>query len=71
MSLLDPPPKVQRYEWPRADDVLHLDIKPVARIRGIGHRIHGDRALTGGVGYENAHVAIDDATRLANVESAS
>jgi transposase InsO family protein len=69
VSRLDPPPVVQRYEWPHAGDLLHLDIKPLARIRGIGHRIHGDRARSqDGVGYEYAHVAIDDATRLAYVE---
>lgn len=69
VSRLEPPPVVQRYEWPHAGDLLHLDIKPLARIRGIGHRIHGDRARTqDGVGYEYAHVAIDDATRLAYVE---
>lgn len=69
VSRLDPPPIVQRYEWPHAGDLLHLDIKPLARIRGIGHRIHGDRTRSqDGVGYEYAHVAIDDATRLAYVE---
>jgi transposase InsO family protein len=69
VSRLDPPPVVQRYEWPHAGDLLHLDIKPLARIRGVGHRIHGDRSRThSGGGYEYAHVAIDDATRLAYVE---
>lgn len=69
VSRLDPPPVIQRYEWPHAGDLLHLDIKPLARIRGVGHRIHGDRARSqGGVGYEYAHVAIDDATRVAYVE---
>lgn len=69
VSRLDPPPVVQRDEWPHAGDLLHLDIKPLARIRGVGHRIHGDRARSqAGVGYEYAHVAIDDATRLAYVE---
>jgi transposase InsO family protein len=69
ISRLDAPPIVQRYEWPHAGDLLHLDIKPLARIRGIGHRIHGDRSRTQeGVGYEYAHVAIDDATRVAYVE---
>jgi transposase InsO family protein len=69
VSRLDPPVVVQRYEWPHAGDLLHLDIKPLARIRGVGHRIHGDRARSQeGVGYEYAHVAIDDATRLAYVE---
>lgn len=66
---LEPPPAIQRYQWPHAGDLLHLDIKPLSRIRGVGHRIHGDRAQRArGVGYEYVHVAIDDATRLAFVE---
>ena len=36
-----PPVPVQRYEWPTAGDLLHLDIKPLGRIDGIGHRITG------------------------------
>jgi transposase InsO family protein len=69
VSRLDPSPVVQRYEWPHAGDLLHLDIKPLSRIRGVGHRIHGDRAQRRrGVGYEYVHVAIDDATRVAYVE---
>jgi transposase InsO family protein len=69
VSRLDPPPVIQRYEWPHAGDLLHLDIKPLSRIRGIGHRIHGDRSVKQrGVGYEYVHVAIDDATRVAYVE---
>jgi transposase InsO family protein len=59
----------RRYEWPQAGDLLHVDIKPLARIKGIGHRITGDLSTKQrGVGYEYAHVAIDDATRLADVE---
>ena len=69
VRLLDPRPPIQRYEWPHAGDLLHLDIKPLARIRGIGHRIHGDRQRQEkGAGYEYVHVAVDDATRLAYVE---
>ncbi len=64
-----PQPPVRRYEWPDAGDLLHVDIKPLARIKGIGHRITGDLATKQrGIGYEYAHVAIDDATRLAYVE---
>ena len=69
ISRLDAPPVIQRYEWPHAGDLLHLDIKPLGRIHGLGHRIHGDRARRArGVGYEYVHVAIDDATRVAYVE---
>lgn len=69
VSRLEPPAVIQRYEWPHAGDLLHLDIKPLSRIRGVGHRIHGDlSAKHRGVGYEYVHVAIDDATRVAYVE---
>jgi len=69
VSQLEPPPVIQRYEWPHAGDLLHLDIKPLGRIRGVGHRIHGDRTQRArGIGYEYVHVAIDDATRVAFVE---
>jgi len=69
LRCLDPRPIVQRYEWPHAGDLLHLDIKPLARIYGVGHRIHGDRQRRHpGHGWEYAPVAIDGATRLANVE---
>jgi transposase InsO family protein len=69
IASLTPSPVIQRYEWPHAGDLLHLDIKRLGRIRGIGHRIHGDRARSPrGGGWEFVHVAIDDATRLAYVE---
>jgi transposase InsO family protein len=70
LALLEPRPLVQRYEWPHAGDLLHLDIKPLGRIRAVGHRFRG-RAVhphTRGGGWEYAHVAVDDATRLAYVE---
>ena len=64
-----PPVPVQRYEWPQAGDLLHLDIKPLGRIGGVGHRIHGDRRrATRGIGWEYVHVAIDDHSRIAYVE---
>jgi transposase InsO family protein len=66
---LDPPRPANRYEWPAAGDLLHLDIKKLARIGRVGHRIHGDRRTrVAGIGWEFVHVAIDDATRLGYVE---
>jgi transposase len=60
---------VQRYEWPHAGDLLHLDIKPLGKIDGLGHRIHGDRRRRApGVGWEYVHVAVDDHSRMAYVE---
>ncbi|HEX7138877.1 MAG TPA: IS481 family transposase [Vicinamibacterales bacterium] len=64
-----PRPPIHRYEWPHAGDLLHVDIKPLARIAGVGHRIHGDQShRRRGGGYEYVHVAVDDATRVAYVE---
>jgi transposase InsO family protein len=69
VALLEAAPPVQRSEWPRAGDLLHLDMKRLGRIAGVGHRIHGDRrARVRGIGWEYLHVAVDDATRLAYVE---
>ena len=69
VALLEPAPLVQRYEWPRVGDLLHLDLKRLGRVTQIGHRIHGDRRRRGRhVGWEYLHVAIDDATRLTYAE---
>ena len=61
---------MQRYEWERHGGLIHIDIKPLARFRKVDHRITGDRQRgpSYGVGYNNVHVAVDDATRLAYVE---
>lgn len=69
LATLEPPPVVRRYEWANAGDLLHIDLKRLGRIAGVGHRIHGDRrARVRGIGWEFLHVAIDDATRLTYVE---
>lgn len=69
VALLEPPAPVQRYEWPHVGDLLHVDLKRLGRVVGIGHRIHGDRRRrTRQAGWEYLHVAIDDATRLTYAE---
>ena len=40
---LDRKPAVQRYEWQRPGDLIHIDIKSLARLRKVGYRITGDR----------------------------
>lgn len=66
---LEPRPVVVRYERQAPGELIHLDIKKLARIEGIGHRIHGDRSrCSPGAGWEFAHVAIDDFSRLAYAE---
>jgi transposase InsO family protein len=63
---LEPPEPVRRYEHPDPGALLHLDIKTLARIDGVGHRITGDRSRHAcGVGWEFVHVAIDDHSRVA------
>ena len=67
---LDPKAPVQRYERETPGDLIHIDVKKLARFRRVGHRITGNRqqGRSTGVGYDRVHVAIDDATRLAYVE---
>lgn len=61
---------VQRYERERPGELLHLDIKSLGRIGVVGHRIHGDRRrYVRGVGWEHVHVCVDDASRVAYVET--
>ena len=69
LALLEPAEPVQRYEWPHVGDLLHIDVKRLARVVGIGHRIHGDRRRrTRKAGWEYLHITIDDATRLTYAE---
>lgn len=66
---LEPPPTIRRYERRHAGDLLHLDIKKLGRFRQPGHRVTGDRGrVSRGAGWEFAHVAVDDFSRLAYVE---
>jgi transposase InsO family protein len=69
VALVEPTGPLQRYEWPHVGDLLHIDLKRLGRVVGIGHRIHGDRRRRSRkVGWEFLHVAIDDATRLTYAE---
>jgi transposase InsO family protein len=66
---LSAPPPVVRYQRARPGELLHVDIKPLGRIGQVGHRIHGDHSRRSrGVGWEQVHVCVDDATRVAYVE---
>src|SRR5258706_4349664 len=45
LRLLDPPEPPNRYERKKPGELLHLDVKKLARIAGhVGHPIHGDHA---------------------------
>jgi transposase InsO family protein len=67
-----------RYERRRPGELIHIDVKKLGRIRGVGHRISGSRASqaktrvngrrTGVAGWEFVHIAVDDYSRLAYAE---
>ena len=69
LSRLEPEEPVVRYERAAPGELVHMDTQKLARIRRVGHRIHGDRSKkVYGAGWEFAHVCVDDHTRLAYVE---
>jgi transposase InsO family protein len=67
-----------RYERDRPGELVHVDVKKLGRVRGVGHRISGSRASqaktrrVGKVrevkGWEYVHIAVDDYSRLAYAE---
>jgi transposase InsO family protein len=66
---LEPPEPPRRYEKQHPGELVHLDIKKLGKIRGVGHRITGKRQHGNrGIGWDYVHVAIDDRSRLAYVE---
>lgn len=69
LRYLNPPPPVQRYEWGRPGEMVHMDIKKLGRIVQPSHRVTGDRRHSlRDVGWEYAHAAIDDCTRYTYAE---
>ena len=69
LKALDPKQPVVRYEREAAGELLHMDMKKLGRIAVPGHRVTGDpRDHTRGVGWEVAHVAIDDHSRVGFVQ---
>jgi transposase InsO family protein len=69
LSALEPQePRRPRYERATPGEIIHIDIKKLARFRKVGHRITGDRTShtnKRGVGWEFVHVGIDDHSRVA------
>jgi transposase InsO family protein len=64
--MLEPAIPVIRYEHPAPGDLLHIDIKKLARIHKPGHRLTGNpQDETRGAGWEFLYVAIDDHSRIA------
>ena len=66
MRDLEPAPVVMRYERDAPGDLLHIDIKRLARIARPSHRVTGNRRdKVPGIGAEYVHIAIDDYSRVA------
>ena len=61
-----PREEVVRYERSRPGELVHVDIKKLARILRPGHRVTGDRRdqAKGKAGWQHLFVAIDDHSRL-------
>ncbi len=66
LAALQPPEPIVRYERATPGELLHIDIKKLGRISGVGHRITGDRAKNRnrGIGWDAVHLAIDDHSRV-------
>lgn len=69
LKALDPVAPRMRYERSAPGELLHLDTKKLGRIERPGHRVTGDRRdSVAGAGWEFAHVAIDDHSRVGFVQ---
>ena len=69
IKMLEPVRPIVRYERSVAGDLLHVDIKKLARIHKPGHRITGNpQDETRGAGWEFLYVAVDDYSRMAYVD---
>ena len=68
IRMLEPKLPPNRYEHPCPGDLLHIDIKKLARIHRPGYRITGNpQDETRGAGWEFLYVAVDDHSRMAYV----
>jgi transposase InsO family protein len=69
-SRLEPLEPVNRYEHQRPGELVHLDVKKLARFDRPGHRMlgRGRGRFETGAGYEYLHVCVDDYSRVVYVE---
>ena len=70
LSRLEPVEPPNRYCRRHPGELIHVDVKKLARFNHPGHRVTGTRtgARNYRVGWEFVHVAVDDCSRLAYVE---
>jgi transposase InsO family protein len=68
-AAVQPRPPANRYEYAAVGELVHLDIKKLARFWQVGKRALQDgKRRSEGAGWSYAHVAIDDHSRHAVVE---
>jgi len=69
-SRLEPPEPPNRYECARPGELLHIDVKKLARFHRPGHRLlgRGRGRFETAAGFEYLHVCVDDHSRLAYAE---
>src|SRR5262245_63578420 len=67
LAALEP---INRYEHQRPGELVHLDVKKLARFVRPGHRLlgRGPGRWETGAGYEYLHVCVDDYSRVVYVE---
>ena len=69
LQALEPAEPPRRYQHEHPGELVHLDIKRLARFWRPGHRVTGNRHTDSrGAGWEYVHVAIDDRSRVAFTE---
>ena len=70
LSRLEPPEPPNRYCRRHPGELVHLDVKKLARFNRPGHRVtgRGPGHYNHQPGWEAVHVAVDDTSRLAYVE---
>jgi transposase InsO family protein len=70
-SRLEPPEPPNRYERSRPGELVHIDVKKLARFHRPGHKLLGrgpGRYDERQMGYDYVHVCVDDYSRLAYAE---
>lgn len=71
LSALEPKPPRPRYERKTPGEILHMDIKKLGKFSKAGHRFTGvmtGSRNNGSPGWEYAHVAIDDHSRVGRID---
>jgi transposase InsO family protein len=71
LSRLEPPEPPNRYCRRHPGELIHIDVKKLARFKVAGHRVTGRTkgyARTRRAGWEFVHIAIDDTSRVAYLE---